>query len=217
MIIEFYLNNFYTDQESKDLFKQIRSTHKVDSVLINQQQQRFAKYFFPSDRINIYIDYPLGLNTSYIRLKNIESIAGQSKIVSIQAPSYLLVNRKYAPIRKEIEQIKAALPDSTEIRYMLDYRKFNHNILHKLCLILKENNINIIYPATGFFLDNIYDHIIASKYLEEKSQISAIFNGNIWTKDHVELIIKSRLYGVSLEHIYSLNLIKDYHLYDTEK
>jgi hypothetical protein len=122
----------------------------------------------------------------------------------------MLVNRKYEPIRKEIQEIKNILPTDTEIRYILDYRKFNHNILHKFCSILKENNINVIYPSNGFFLDNIYDNIVASKYLEQKSGVSSIFSGNIWTKDHIELIIKSNLYGISLEHIHSLNLVKQY-------
>jgi deoxyribose-phosphate aldolase len=212
MFIEFYLNNFCTDQEAKDLFGQIRSNYKIDSILINQHHYRLAKYSFSTNKINIYIDYPLGMGTTYMRLKNLEIIAGQSGIVSIQAPSYMLVNRKYDAIRKEIESIKNVLPDSTEIRYMLDYRKFNHNILHKFCSILKEHKINVIYPSTGFFLDNIYDNIVASKYLEEKTDILSIFNGNIWTKDHVELIIKSKLYGVSLEHTHSLKLLQEYNL-----
>lgn len=212
MLIEFYLNNFYTDQEAKDLFRQIKNDYRIDSILVNQHHYRLAKYCFASQKINIYIDYPLGMSTSYIRLKNIEIISGQSGIVSIQAPSYMLVNRKYDPIRREIQEIKNILPQDTEIRYILDYRKFNHNILHKFCSILKENNIDIIYPSSGFFLDNIYDNIVASKYLEQKSSISSIFNGNIWTKDHIELIIKSKLYGISLEHIHSLNLAKQYNL-----
>lgn len=212
MLIEFYLNNFYTDQEVKDIFRQVKNTYSIDSILINQHHHRLSKYFFPSNKTNIYIDYPLGMSTSYIRLKNIEIISGHSGIVSIQAPSYMLVNRKYEPIRKEIQEIKNILPANTEIRYILDYRKFNHNILHKFCSILIENNINSIYPSSGFFLDNIYDNIVASKYLEQKSNILSIFNGNIWTKEHIELIIKSKLYGISLEHIESLKLLKNHYL-----
>lgn len=212
MFIEFYLNNFYTDQEAKDLFREIRGSYAIDSILINQHHYRLAKYSFASNKINIYIDYPLGMGTAYIRLKNIETIAGQSGIVSIQAPSYMLVNRKYDGIRKEIQEIKNILPEGTEIRYILDYRKFNHNILHKFCSILKENNINTIYPSTGFFLDNIYDNIVAAKYLEEKTNISSIFNGNVWTKEHIELIIKSNLYGISIEHIRSLRLLQDHNI-----
>lgn len=212
MFVEFYLNNFYTDQEAKDLFRQIKSNYNIDSILINQNHHRLAKYSFPSNKINIYIDYPLGVSTSYIRLKNIENISGHSSIISVQAPSYMLVNRKYDQIRKELQDIQNILPQETEIRYILDYRKFNHNILHKFCSILKENNINIIYPSTGFFLDNIYDNIVASKYLEDKSKILSICNGNIWTAEHIELIIKSKLYGISLEHIHCLNLLRDHNI-----
>lgn len=212
MIIEFYTNNFYTDQEIKILLKSIKDNYKPSSILVSDYHVKSAKYFFLHDKINIYIDYPLGISNSYIRLKSIENIAGQSGILSIQAPANLLVNRKYDSIRKEIISIKSIIPDNTEIRYILDYRKFNHNILHRFCSILKESNIHIIYPSNGFFLDNIYDNIVASKYLEQKTNILSIFNGNIWTQEHVDLIIKSSPYGISVPYEHSLQLLKNSNL-----
>ena len=136
MFIEFHVDNFYTDQEIKDTLKEIKGKYSVRSILINENQLRLAKYHFRDSSINIYIDYPLGISSSYIRLKKIERIAGKCKIVSIQAPSQHLINRKYDKIRKEIQDTIALLPN-TEIRYILDYRKYNHSILVKFCSILK--------------------------------------------------------------------------------
>jgi deoxyribose-phosphate aldolase len=212
MIIEFYINNFYTDQEIRVILKDIKDNYKLSSILINDYHLKSAKYFFLEEKINIYVDYPLGMSNSYLRLKHIEQISNQSRIVSVQAPSNLLVNRKYDAIRKEISDIKNIIPDHTEIRYILDYRKFNHNILHRFCSILKDHNINIVYPSNGFFLDNIYDNIVASKYLEQKSNILSIFNGNIWTQEHIDLIIKSDPYGLSVAHEHSLKLLRNSNL-----
>ena len=218
MFIEFHVDSFYTDQEIKDTLKEVKSKYSVASVLINENQLRLAKYHFHENSLNIYIDYPLGISSSYIRLKKIEKISGKGKTVSIQAPSHHLINRKYDKIRKEISDTIDLLPD-TEIRYILDYRKYNHAILVKFCSILKEYNLHTIYPSTGFFIDNIYDNILASKYLEKKSKIKSILNGNIWTKDHVDLIIKSKPVAVSVQHIHSLYLLQNhqYNDIDTEQ
>lgn len=210
MFLEYYLDCFLNDQEIKDTLNSIKSIQKIDSILINEHQYRLSKLFFNPSKINIYCDFPLGLSTADIRLKNLESISNKSSIISIQAPSCFLINRKYDKIRKEIEQIKNIIPKDTEIRYIVDYRKYNHNILNKFCSILKENNIHTVYPSTTFFLDNIYDNIIASKYLEKNSKIKVIFNGNFWTQDHVDLIIKSKPAGITTQHIQSLYLMKDH-------
>ena len=219
MFTEFYLDNFYTDNEVKETLKKAKEIIKIDSVLINEHHYRLAKYFFSYDKINVFIDYPLGIGSSAIRLKSIESLSNKLKIISIQAPLYYLINRKYDKIRKEIKQIKEILGDDIEIRYFIDYRKYNHAILAKFCSILVENNILSIYPSTGFFIDNIYDNILASKYLEEKSKIKTIFNGNIWTHDHIDIIMKARPIGLSVQHHQSLYLIKEYlnKTHDAEK
>ena len=139
----------------------------------------------------------------------IEEIYEKCNTISISAPAHCTINRKYDKIRKEISSIKSNFP-ILNIRYILDYRKYNHSILSKLSSILKDNNINIIYPSSGFFIDNIYDNILASKYLEEKSKINCILNGNLWTKEHIDLIIKSKPLGLSVQHIHSLHLLKNH-------
>jgi len=217
MFIEYYLDCFLSDQEIKEVLKSIKSIQKIDYILINEHQLRMSKFFFHQDRINILVDYPLGTNSAEIRLKNIENIAGKSGVISIQAPANNLINRKYDKIRKEIATIKEILPKETEIRYVLDYRKYNHNTLIKFCSILQEYKINIVYPSTTFFIDNIYDNIIAGKFLEKKTQVKPIFNGNLWTPEHLEVIIKSKPVGISVQHTQSLYLLKDIDRNDTEE
>lgn len=207
MLVEFFINNHYTDQEAKDILKNLKDNHCVDSVLIDANYLRLAKYFFDTKKINLYVDYPLGNMSSKLRLEQVKANTNSSGIVSIQAPSYALVNRKYDKIRKEIEAIKTNVDKDVNIRYIIDYRKFNHNILCKFCSILEEFELSTIYASTGFFVDNVYDHILAIQYLTKKSKIKCILNANIWTKDHVDLIMSTDIAGLSVQHLHVLSMI----------
>tara|TARA_B100002019_G_C21274915_1_gene604887 strand:+ start:13752 stop:14402 length:651 start_codon:yes stop_codon:yes gene_type:complete len=210
MLVEYYIDSFLNDQETKETLKSLHESDFVNSILINEHQYRLAKIFFHPNKINIHLDFPLGLSSIAIRLKKIEEISKKSGIISIVAPSYLLVNRKYDKIRREISELKDIIPEETSIRYILDYRKYNHNILVKFCSILQEYGLDTIYPSSAFFLDNIFDNIIASKYLQQKSGIKTIFNGDIWTDEHINLIIKSECKYISVKHMQSLNLLKEH-------
>jgi deoxyribose-phosphate aldolase len=207
MLVEFFINNHYTDQETKDILKNLKDNHCIDSVLIDANYLRLAKYFFDTKKINLYVDYPLGNMSTKLRLEQIKANTNSSGIVSIQAPSYALVNRKYDKIRKEIESIKNNVDKDINIRYIIDYRKFNHNILCKFCSILEEFELDTIYASTGFFVDNVYDHILAIQYLTKKSKIKCILNANIWTKDHVDLIMSTDIAGLSVQHLHVLSMI----------
>jgi len=216
MFIEFLVDYLYTDQETKDLFRELKTNYadSIDYILINEHQYRLASYFFSNAKINIYIDYPLGLSTTENRIASISNIYNKCNTVSLQAPASFVINRKYDKIRKEISLIKESFPNIS-LRYIVDYRKYNHNILAKFASILTENGIDTLYPSTGFFIDNIYDNILACKYLEEKSKIKTIFNANIWTKDHIDLIIKLKPVGINIQNTHSLSLIKQY--YDSKE
>lgn len=213
MIIEYHLDTFLNNQETKDTLNSIKNENIVNSVLINEHQYRFANIFFHQNKINIHLDSPLGISTTASRLKSIENISSKCGIISLQAPANLLINRKYDQIRKELNELKNTTPNDNEVRYILEYRKYNYNVLCKFCDILQEYNIVTIYPSTTFFLDNIYDNIIAGKYLEKKSNIKSIFNGDIWTTEHIDLIIKSQCHHLSIKHLPSLKLLKE-HLYE---
>lgn len=218
MFIEFFLDHLHTDQEAKDTFKELKENHGkyIDYIFIHQHFSRICSYYFNNSKINISIDYPLGLSQTDTRLSMIDKVSKNCKNISIQAQSAFIVNRKYDKIRKEIEVIKQNFPEH-KFRYIIDYRKYNHNILAKFTNILMENKIDTIYPSTGFFIDNIYDNIVACKYLEQKSNIKTIFNANIWTKDHIDLIIKSEPTGINIQNIHSLSLIKQYTHNDSEE
>jgi hypothetical protein len=64
-----------------------------------------------------------------------------------------------------------------------------------------------VLPSSGFLLDDINDNIIAAKYLMAKSGIDVVCNGNIWTKQQIETVSLSGVYGLRVNHIPSLELL----------
>jgi len=128
--------------------------------------------------------------------------------IAITIPFFLIVNRKYDKFREDIKKnLDLCTSNKILLRYILEYRKFDHSLLAKICEILVLGGIDIIYPSTGFFIDNIEDNLIASSYLKEKTGINSIVNGNLWTKKQMDLVIKTNPYGFSTNSCSNFSLI----------
>jgi deoxyribose-phosphate aldolase len=161
--------------------------------------------------LSCVIDYPMGLNDTATRHSVISQIiAKQSRvnIIDISIPSKLIVNRKYDKFREDIKtNMEICQKHNIELRYMLEYRIFSHEILAKVCQILKTFDIKRVLPSSGFMLDDINDNIIAAKYLMAKTGIEVVCNGNIWHKTHIDNVHKSGVYGLRVNHLASLELL----------
>jgi deoxyribose-phosphate aldolase len=154
------------------------------------------------------LDYPYGLLDSKNRLSVISSaIKSGAKTIDMVAPSKFISNRKYDKLRDDIKNsLILCQENDVDLRYILEYRVFNHETLAKTCQIFKSLGIQYILPATGHMLDDISDNIIACKYLSAKSKIQTICNGNIWTEKQAEILRSSNIYGTRLHHISSIAL-----------
>jgi deoxyribose-phosphate aldolase len=134
--------------------------------------------------------------------------------VDIMVPAKFISNRKYDKLRDDIKNnMLACQENNLSVRYILEYRVFNHETLAKTCQIFKTLGIDYVFPSTGHMIDDIHDNLIASKYLMAKSQIKTIANGNIWTEKHAESVKLADIYGVRLHHIPSLELFLKNHSY----
>ena len=71
---------------------------------------------------------------------------------------------------------------------------------------MKDLGINQVYSSTGHMLDDINDNLIASNYLSQKAGISTIVNGNIWTEDQIKRILKTDVYGIRFNSLFSIDL-----------
>lgn len=161
--------------------------------------------------LSCVIDYPMGLNDTATRNSVISQIIAKHSrvnIIDISIPSKLIVNRKYDKFREDIKaNVEICQKHNIELRYMLEYRIFSHEILAKVCQILKTFDIKRVLPSSGFMLDDINDNIIAAKYLMAKTGIEVVCNGNIWHKTHIDNVHKSGVYGLRVNHLASLELL----------
>lgn len=214
MHIEYQYNDMDLNLAEVRALLDAATTVGIDSILVDINHIKLARNVNHKCKINTYLDYPLGLSDLKLRAKILSSIVDSYDIdiVSIVLPTHYLVNRKYDKIREEIKQsidIAKTIDPNMGIRYILEYRRFDHSILAKICDILIQNNIYEIYPSTGLFIDDINDNIIASMFLTKKTGIKCILTGKVWTEKQAKAIIDSGSYGVSLNTIHGINLFKN--------
>ena len=97
------------------------------------------------------IDYPFGLSSSESRINEVKNcIKSKPDIIEIVCPIQILVNRKYEKFRKEIDFVLELLSsENIKIRYLLEYKIFNLNLLCKISSILEDKGINVVYPSVG--------------------------------------------------------------------
>jgi deoxyribose-phosphate aldolase len=209
MYIEYYINSI----DEKDI--QIKSNidevikYPISGILAPYSQAKFIKKNYPTQSVGCLIDYPIsscdpGRRSDLIN----DAIKIDINYVCVTVPFYYIINRKYDKFREDIKKnLELCNSHNIDIRYVLEYRKFDHALLTKICEILLVNNIKTIYPSTGFFLDNLEDNIIAASYLKQKTGISVIINGNLWTARHAESLIKANSFGFSCNNAAAFKLL----------
>ena len=155
------------------------------------------------------IDFPIGINDGKTRLTMGEfAIKNGARVLDVTFPAQLIGNRKYDKFREDIKNFKELEFDKDiKIRYILEYRKYSYELLYKLSQVLLDGGVSTILLSTGYFLDDINDNIIAASMISKKNvNINIILTGNIWTKEHIDNIIKSGMAGIRVSNINGLKL-----------
>lgn len=164
-------------------------------------------------KLSVPIDYPYGLSDTKTRNFLISQVC-KSKISTIDlfVPTKILSNRKYDKLREDIRSnLEICKEHNIELRYMLEYRVFSHEILAKVCSILMDLGVNTIIPSSGHMLDDISDNLIACNYLNTKSKINTICNGNIYIDKHTKLLSSSNIYGIRFHYLSGIQIfLKNY-------
>jgi deoxyribose-phosphate aldolase len=161
--------------------------------------------------ISVPLDLPYGLSDTKTR-NFMVSQACKSKINTIDLfiPTKILSNRKYDKLREDIRSnLEICKENNINLRYILEYRVFSHEILAKVCAIFVDLGINTIIPASGFMIDDINDNLIACNYLHTKTGIRTICNGNIYSSKHANLVRNSGLYGLRLHYLNSIGILNE--------
>lgn len=208
MYIDFAIINTETSEaEAKTILQDIKN-YPVNSITVPFYLIRSFKSLIPSDiKLSCLVDYPLGISDIKTRRYSIEHAhhAGASTI-DISMPQNLAANRKYDKIREDIKVcLEYCNENNVEMRYILEYRVFDHYCLKKVCEIFDNNNIKFIYPSSGYFIDNLADNILASIFLHQNSKdLNVLCTGNMWCDKHFETMLKSGLFGFRTSSIHSL-------------
>jgi deoxyribose-phosphate aldolase len=208
MYIDFAIINTETSEtEAKTILQEIKN-YPVNSVTVPFYLIRSFKSLMSSDiKISCLVDYPLGISDVKTRRYSIEQAhnAG-ANTVDISMPQNLAANRKYDKIREDIKIcLDYCNENNIEMRYILEYRVFDHYCLKKICEIFDNNNIKFIYPSSGYFIDNLADNILASIFLHQNSKdLNILCTGNMWCDKHFETMIKSGLFGFRTSSVHSL-------------
>lgn len=209
MYTEYYINNI--DEKDVEIKTNIDNCIKysVDGVLAPYSQTKFIRKFYPTLNLGCFIDYPLASSDPNRRSDLIsDAINIGIDFVAVTIPFYSIVNRKYDKFRDDIKKnLELCLNNKVLLRYILEYRKFDHGLLSKICEILILGGVDVVYPSSGFFIDNIEDNLIACSYLREKTGINSIVNGKLWTKKQMDLVFKTKPYGFSTNSVSNFGLI----------
>jgi len=208
MYIDFAINDTsVSEAEAKEIFSHV-TKYPINSVTVPHYLIKSAKSLINSNiSISCFVDYPLGVSDLKTRKFAVEQAqkAGINS-VDITMPQNLAANRKYDKIREDIKNINEFCSEnSIQIKYILEYRSFDHHCLKKICEIFDDFNIQYAYPSTNYFLDNLADNILASIFLHQNSKnLNVICTGNLWTEKHFETIKKSGLFGFRTTSVHSL-------------
>ena len=156
------------------------------------------------------IDFPYGL--SDLKSRNFmvsQAIKSGANVVDLVIPSKVITNRKYDKFREDIKNnFDTCFEKNVKLRYILEYRIFNHEILAKVCQILMSLGIDTVLPSSGMMIDDINDNIIACNYFLTKTGINVICNGNFFTQNHIKVIKKSNLYGLRIHHLRGVDILQ---------
>jgi deoxyribose-phosphate aldolase len=159
--------------------------------------------------ISTPVDFPYGL--SDLKTRNVavaQCIKAGANIIDLFVPTKIITNRKYDKFREDIKSnLEICLEKNVKLRYILEYRIFNHQILSKVCQILTGLGIDTVLPSSGMMIDDIYDNLIACNFFLEKTQIKVIANGNIYNEKQAKCANEANIYGIRLHHLHGLDMI----------
>lgn len=205
-----------SDLEVKDNLKFVVEHNCVNSITVPYYFIKLVKpYLHNGLDFSCLVDYPLGISDSKTRISACqEAVKAGFNSLDVCIPQNLIANRKYDKIREDIKStLDCVDPQHTNLRYILEYRKFDHTCLKKICEIFETMGIKYVFPSSGYFLDDISDNILACAFLYKNSKdLSIICTGNAWTNKHFENIKKIGLFGLRITSIHALKNFLQFNL-----
>jgi deoxyribose-phosphate aldolase len=215
-----FINTDLNDNSVKEIISEIIDLN-INSITVPFYLLKNVKNLYNKPIVlSCLIDYPLGISDLKTRRCAVEQAHKTgANCIDISMPQNLAANRKYDKIREDIKCISEYCNEyNVEIRYILEYRVFDHHCLKKICEIFDNTHIKYAYPSSGYFLDNLADNILASIFLHQNSKdLNVLSTGNMWQNKHFETLIKSGVFGFRTSCIHSLKNFVTFNLMYNDK
>lgn len=211
MYIDFaIINTDLNEKDAKEIIKEVID-YGINSITTPYYLIKPCKNLINPNihDLSCLIDFPLGISDIKTRICAVEQclLAGANSI-DIVMPQNLATNRKYDKIREDVKNIKCICQDKVKIRYILEYRTFDHRCLKKICEIFDDMNIVYVFPSTGYFLDNLADNLIACSFLHQNSkELNVMSSGDTWLEKHFDIIYRSGITGL---RTFSPHIVKNF-------
>ena len=211
MKIEYALHDIESnDKVFKETFSKILE-YPIQQISVLPQHLKLVKKVLPKQvQLSAPIDFPFGTNTDSIRRDMIKfAIDHGVDCVEVVAPNRPLCNRNYTQIQNEIAgYFNMCVENMVDISYTLEYRRFSFTALARIAKSLHNNSIFKFYVSSGNKLDDIHDHIIAINVLQKEAPEATIpYNGNLWLKEHLDLLYESQIKSIRSRTLNALDII----------
>lgn len=159
-------------------------------------------------KIYVAADFPFGLSDLKTRNFLVSQLSKHNiHGIDLFIPTKIISNRKYDKFREDVKtNLEICQENNIDLRYILEYRVYSHEVLAKVCQILLSFGINVILPSSGLMIDDISDNLIACNFLTTKSKIKSICTGNCYTQKQAKIVNdNTQLYGIRFFHLPGLS------------
>ncbi len=155
------------------------------------------------------IDFPNGTGDKKLREhETLSCLKSQANVIDLVLNPFLIKERKYNKIFSEISTHKRICDDyGATLRIIMHYSLYTPRDCVAISRLIQDTGCKYIIPSSGYHNDDIYDNLLISHTIEEKTNINVISNGYIWLKKQYISAINSKIFGLRL---YSLNLLSSF-------
>lgn len=205
MYIEYCVYDKYIEDYSKEIQNVFTAIgYDVDGLCLPIHLVREVKEYIPPDLIiSCPIDYPIGYSCSKTRYSMVLNALKSGANAIDYVPNHYFLRSKFTELSKEIKAILNMCKDyKATLRLFLDYHNYGNVIT--IAKAYNELGVDIMFPTIGYHHDDFFDNIITSKTIEDKTNISIIFNGYTWMDSQIELIKETNIFGL---RVYNLQLL----------
>lgn len=146
------------------------------------------------------IDYPLGYSSSKVRYHMVlDAIKSGANAIDYM-PNHYYLRAKFRELKQEINAVSIMCKEhGANLRLFMDYK---YGSIESMAKTYAKMDIDLVFCTTGYHHDDFNDNLINCKLIEQKTRLSTIFNGYIWTPEQLETVKNSGIFGIRLYNPY---------------